>query len=53
MPRYGYYPKGKWNGEVITSTVADTPVQAIDYFAKMKQLPRKEFLKLFIVTEIK
>ena len=38
MPRYGYYPKGKWNGEVITSTVADTPVQAIDYFAKLRKV---------------
>ena len=27
--------------------------EAINYFAKMKQLPKTEFLKLFLVTEIK
>ena len=27
--------------------------EAVNYFAQMKQLPKKEFLKLFIVTEIK
>ena len=27
--------------------------EAIEYFAKVKQLPRKEFLKVFLVTEIK
>jgi|TARA_B100000035_G_C20534114_1_gene350970 hypothetical protein len=51
MPRYGYYPKGKWNGEVITSTVADTPVQAIDYFAKLKHLNKDQFVKIYEVIE--
>ena len=27
--------------------------EATEFFIKMKQLPRKEFLKLFLVTEIK
>ena len=40
-------------GSVVIKTQANNLEEAIDYFAKMKQLPRKEFLKLFIVTEIK
>ena len=40
-------------GSVVIKTKADSLEEAIDFFAKMKQLPKKEFLKLFIVTEIK
>ena len=40
------------NGSVVIKTQADNLEEAINYFAKMKQLPRKEFLKLFIVTKI-
>ena len=40
-------------GSVVIKTNADSLNEAINYFAKMKQLPEKEFLKLFIVTEIK
>ncbi len=39
-------------GSVVIKTNANNLEEAIDYFAKMKQLPRKEFLKLFIVTKI-
>ena len=39
-------------GSVVIKTDADNLEEAINYFAKMKQLPRKEFLKLFIVTKI-
>ena len=39
-------------GSVVIKTQADSLEEAINYFAKMKQLPRKEFLKLFIVTKI-
>ena len=39
-------------GSVVIKTRADNLEEAINYFAKMKQLPRKEFLKLFIVTKI-
>ena len=38
-------------GSVVIKTNANNLEEAIDYFAKMKQLPRKEFLKLFMVTE--
>ena len=40
-------------GSVVIKTQADSLEEAINYFAKMKQLSREEFLKLFIVTEIK
>ena len=39
-------------GSVVIKTRADNLEEAINYFAKIKQLPRKEFLKLFIVTKI-
>jgi len=41
------------NGSVVIKKQADNLEEAINYFAKLKQLPRKEFLKLFLVTEIK
>ena len=40
-------------GSVVIKTQANNLEEAIDYFAKMKQLPKEEFLKLFLVTEIK
>ena len=40
-------------GSVVMKTKANNLEEAIDYFAKIKQLPRKEFLKLFLVTEVK
>ena len=39
-------------GSVVIKTNADSLEEAIDYFAKMKQLPKEEFLKLFVVTKI-
>ena len=39
-------------GSVIIKAKADNLEEAIEYFSRMKQLPKKEFLKLFIVTEI-
>ena len=41
------------NGDIVIKTEnANNIEEAINYFSKIKQLPRKEFLKLFIVTEI-
>ena len=37
---------------VIKTNQANSLEEAINYFAKLKQLPKKEFLKLFLVTEI-
>tara|TARA_B100000214_G_scaffold307861_1_gene239156 strand:+ start:465 stop:614 length:150 start_codon:yes stop_codon:yes gene_type:complete len=41
------------NGDIVIKTEANGLEEAINFFAKMKQLPRKEFLKIFLVTEIK
>jgi len=40
-------------GSVVIKAKADSLEEAINYFTKMKQLPKEEFLKLFLVTEIK
>jgi len=41
-------------GDILIKTEnANNIEEAIDYFAKIKQLPKKDFLKVFLVTEIK
>ena len=40
-------------GSVVIKKQANSLDEAINSFAKMKQLPREEFLKLFLVTKIK
>ena len=51
MNRYGMFLK---NGkDLIHLTHQETQKQAIKYFAAIKQMPVKEFNKIFIVTEIK
>lgn len=40
-------------GSVVIKKQADSLEEAIENFAKMKQLPKEEFLKIFEVTEIK
>ena len=39
-------------GSVVIKANADSLEEAIEYFSKMKQLPKEEFLKLFNVTKI-
>ena len=51
LNRYGMYLK---NGEdLIHLTQEETIDKAKQYFAKVKQMPLKEFNKIFIVKEIK
>ena len=51
MNRYGMFLK---NGiDLIHLTHQETQEEAIKYFAAIKQMPVKEFSKLFIVTKIK
>ena len=38
-------------GSVVIKKHADNLEEAIDFFAKMKQLPKEEFLKLFSVVK--
>ena len=40
-------------GSVVITTNASSLKEAISYFAKMKQLPKEEFLKIFLVTKLK
>jgi hypothetical protein len=40
-------------GDVVIRKEANSLEEAINFFCKLKQLPRKEFLKLFLVTELK
>tara|TARA_B100000287_G_scaffold427727_1_gene477861 strand:+ start:1700 stop:1852 length:153 start_codon:yes stop_codon:yes gene_type:complete len=41
-------------GDILIKTEnANNIEEAIEYFSKIKQLPREDFLKVFIVTEIK
>ena len=47
------YAMSTRTGSVEIKKQADNIEEAINYFAKMKQLPKTEFLKLFLVTEIK
>ena len=47
------YTMSTRTGSVVMKKQADNLEEAINYFVKMKQLPKNEFLKLFLVTEIK
>ena len=38
---------------LVFKTKSNSLEEAISYFAKLKQMPKEEFNKLFIVTEIK
>ena len=40
-------------GSVVIKTNAENLEEAVDFFSKMKQLPKDKFLKIFTVTEIK
>ena len=40
-------------GSVVIKKQADSLEEAINFFCKLKQLPREEFLKIFLVTELK
>jgi len=51
MIKYGMFLKtGK---DIIHKTIQPTLEQAVKYFADIKQMPIKDFKKIFIVTEIK
>ena len=54
MAKYIMAIKGKLNelNSVIWSTDAPNIREAKDYFVRLKQLPEKEFDRLFVVAEI-
>ena len=47
------YAMSTRTGSVVIKKQANSLEEAIEHFSKMKQLPKKEFLKLFLVTKIK
>ena len=46
------YAMSTRTGSVVIKKQANSLEEAIEHFSKMKQLPKKEFLKLFIVNKI-
>ena len=46
------YAMSTRTGSVVIKKQANSLEEAIEHFSKMKQLPREEFLKLFVVTKI-
>ena len=38
---------------IIIKKEANSLEEAIDFFCKLKQLPKEEFLKIFLVTKLK
>ena len=50
--KYGFYFKNSKNQEIIGKTADLSRLSAAKHFAKMKNLPLKEFLKIFGVKTI-
>lgn len=48
----GFYNKNDKHQEIINRTVSISRLNAAKYFAERKQLPLKEFLKIFSVKTI-
>jgi len=49
---FGFYNKKDKNQETIGRTVGFSRLEAAKYFAERKQLPLKEFLKIFSVRAL-
>lgn len=51
MTKYYFYSRIDQNQEAIHSIRAFSRMQAAKYFASQKQLPLKDFLKIFAVSK--
>jgi len=49
---FGFYYKNDKKEEIISRTISSSRLNAAKYFAERKQLPLKEFLKIFGVKTI-
>jgi len=49
---FGYYSRNSKHQEVISRTVTTSRLQAAKIFAERKQLPLKEFLKIYTVKSL-
>lgn len=52
MNKYKFYGKVDSNGEAYKSIHASSRIEAIEYFAKMKDLSVEKFLKVYDVVEL-
>jgi len=52
MMLFAFYNKNDRNQETIARTLSTSRLNAAKYFAECKQLPLKEFLKIFGVKTI-
>jgi hypothetical protein len=50
MKTYGFYSIADSTREIIAKRKFNTVIDAISHFARMKNLPVEEFVKLYIVT---
>tara|TARA_R110002012_G_C11393810_1_gene584862 strand:- start:132 stop:278 length:147 start_codon:yes stop_codon:yes gene_type:complete len=45
------YTMSTRTGSIVTKKQANSLEEAIEHFSKIKQLPKKEFLKIFVVKK--
>ena len=45
------YAMSTRTGSIVIKKEANSLEEAINYFSKMKQLPKEEFLKIFVVNK--
>jgi len=48
-----FYLRTKSTKEVITKTNCYSIEEAIDYFSKVKRLPKRDLVSIFLITESK
>jgi hypothetical protein len=51
--KYGFYYRNSTKQEIIGKIISNSRLKAAQYFAKLKNLPLKDFLKVFGVKTIK
>ena len=46
-----FHLKSKLTNETFSKFVAESYEQAVEYFSKVKKLPKKDLLNIFLVTD--
>lgn len=52
MNKYKFYGKVDTTGEAYKTVHASSRIEAVEYFAKMKELSVEKFLKIYDVVEV-
>ena len=52
MNKYKFYGKVDATGEAYKTVHASSRIEAVEYFAKMKELSVEKFLKIYDVVEV-